>query len=156
MGWYGAARTVGFGKIAIINGIKRGGTVLGIPWVLAKSQLPTVGKGAARRCAYRGFWQKRDYQRYKKGRHSAWHTVGFGKIAITNGRKRGGTALRVPWVLAKTRLPTVEKGTARYLSEWSSSAPAVHPAPAVPLHPSFLLRPPFTLAIQLASITVAT
>ena len=37
-------------------------------------------------------------------------TVGFGKNAITNGRKRGGTALSVPWVLTKLQLPTVEKG----------------------------------------------
>ena len=60
---YGATHTVGFGKNAITHGRKRGGTALRVPWVLAKTRLPTVEKGAARRCAYRGFWQKRNYQR---------------------------------------------------------------------------------------------
>ena len=44
------------------------------------------------------------------GRYGATHTVDFGKIAITNGRKRGGTVLGIPWVLAKRDYQRYEVG----------------------------------------------
>ena len=37
-------------------------------------------------------------------------TVGKGEKAITNGRKRGNGPLQLPLVMAKKRLPPVEKG----------------------------------------------